>query len=371
MRRWPRHLRWLAAPLALAPLAFGAVAPAAHGPRASDSPPAAGVLAVGGSVMLAAAAQLRRRTRATVDAGAGRSNAQIIDRLWADRAGQSLPPAVVVQLGERSPLTAGQLARLRVALRGVPYVVLVSVREGNRGWQGQVNRALRATVRSWPAASIADWYAASADAGLLTHGLDPDPAGTAVYASVVMRALQTAIAATQTTIVSDSVAAGVQESPQAALALTLGLRVRLELAVCRRLVARSCPYQGVAPPTALATVTALGSSLGQVLVVDVGYNDVSAGYGAGIDRLMRAATAQGAQEVIWVTLRQAGVYASTYAQTDAAITGAARRWPALRVADWNQYSRGEPWFADGLHLNAAGALALAEFLRGYITGGAR
>jgi lysophospholipase L1-like esterase len=43
----------------------------------------------------------------------------------------------------------------------------------------------------------------------------------------------------------------------------------------------------------------------------------------------------------------------------------AKRWPSVRVVDWNAHSRGRPWFReDGLHLNAAGAVALARLLRG-------
>jgi hypothetical protein len=169
------------------------------------------------------------------------------------------------------------------------------------------------------------------------------------------------------TIVGDSVAASIEEVPHALAALRAGLDVRLELRVCRRLIVRSCTYQGVTPPPALATVQALGRSLGSVLVVDVGYNDDATGYASGIAEIMRAARAQGAREVIWVTLRQAGGYSSTYRATDAIIARAERRFSGLRVADWNAYSAGKPWFADAVHPNAAGAVALVRFLRSYIS----
>ncbi len=169
---------------------------------------------------------------------------------------------------------------------------------------------------------------------------------------------------TVVTVVSDSVAASISYVPAAQADLEHGLAVRLDLRVCRRLVEPSCPYQGSAPPTALNAVRSYGFRLGHVLVVDVGYNDSSSGYARGIDRIMRAALSQRARSVVWVTLREAGAYASDYRSINTEIKSAARRWPELIVADWNAFSTGKPWFGtDGLHLNPSGATALARFLR--------
>ena len=101
-----------------------------------------------------------------------------------------------------------------------------------------------------------------------------------------------------------------------------------------------------------------------MLVVDVGYNESEHGYGAGIDRVMRAALAQGVNGVVWVTLRE---QRDVYKRTNVAIRRAARRWPQMQVADWHDYSAGEPWFReDGLHMGITGANAFAAFLRPYI-----
>jgi hypothetical protein len=133
------------------------------------------------------------------------------------------------------------------------------------------------------------------------------------------------------------------------------------------LIEPSCPYEGSAPSTALDAVESYGSRLGQVLVVDVGYNDSSSGYAQGIDRIMRAAVKQGARGVVWVTLRESGSYASDYRSINAEIKTAMRRWPELIVADWNAYSAGKSWFStDGLHLSASGAIGLASFLRPFV-----
>ena len=166
------------------------------------------------------------------------------------------------------------------------------------------------------------------------------------------------------TFVGDSVPASISYIPAAQAQLRRGLKVRLDLRVCRRLVQPSCTYQGETPPSALAAVQGYGRSLGQVLIVNVGYNESADGYRQGIDRIMRAALAQGAAGVVWVTLRETR---SIYRATNVVIKAAAKRWPQLLVADWNAFSSGKPWFGDdGLHLTSTGATALATFLRPYV-----
>jgi hypothetical protein len=196
--------------------------------------------------------------------------------------------------------------------------------------------------------------------------------GLALAVVVVVTAVAGLAAATaapargelRATFVGDSVAASISYVPQARAELERGLEVRLDLRVCRRLVQPSCAYQGSTPSTALQAVQGYGRSLGKVLVVKVGYNESAAGYGAGIDRVMRAALADGAVGVVWVTLRETR---STYRWTNIAIRTAAKRWPQLVVADWNAYSRGRPWFSgDGLHLTPTGATALADFVRSFV-----
>lgn len=166
------------------------------------------------------------------------------------------------------------------------------------------------------------------------------------------------------TFVGDSVPDSITYVPAARRRLTKGFVFTLDLRVCRRLVARSCSFQGSTPSTALDAIRAFGTGLGDVLVVDVGYNEGPVGYGTGIDRVMRAAHAQGAVGVVWVTLRETR---NLYRETNAVIRKATKRWPQLRVADWNAFSSGRSWFAgDHLHLTPTGATALAGFLRPYI-----
>jgi hypothetical protein len=173
----------------------------------------------------------------------------------------------------------------------------------------------------------------------------------------------------QATFVGDSVSASIVYVPSAETRLEKGIDVTLDLKVCRRLVQPSCSFRGSAPTTALQAVQGYGRRLGDVLVVNVGYNEGAAGYGAGVDRVLRSALRQGARGVVWVTLRET---IPSYHATNVAIERGAKRWPQLHVADWNAYSRGKPWFiGDGLHLTPAGAQALAGFVRAHALAAAR
>jgi hypothetical protein len=167
------------------------------------------------------------------------------------------------------------------------------------------------------------------------------------------------------TVLGDSIAESLEYVPSARGHLGRGVDLRVEATVCRRLVFESCAFRGRAPETALEVVSARGRALGQVVVVDVGYNEWTAVYDVG--RMMRALTAAGVRTVVWVTLRET---TSNYAATNAAIRRASRRWRSMVVADWDAYSRGKSWFVeDGLHLTPAGALALARLLRPLVVAG--
>jgi hypothetical protein len=193
-------------------------------------------------------------------------------------------------------------------------------------------------------------------------------AGVAVLAIAVQASAQPA-AKTRVTVIGDSVTASFNYVAAARRYLGKGLDLHSDAVVCRRLVAASCPFQGSTPSTALDVVTSEGHRLGPVVVINVGYNDWVAVYD--VDRVMRALKAAGVQTVIWMTLREVGSYASIYTQTNARIRSADKRWrDSMIVADWNEYSRGKPWFrADGLHLSATGAMRLARFLRPLVLSG--
>ena len=171
------------------------------------------------------------------------------------------------------------------------------------------------------------------------------------------------------TFVGDSISASLDYVPSARRVLTRSFDTSFDLAVCRRLVTEGCAFQGRVPTTALEAVRARGRTLGDVLVVHVGYNEGSTEYRQGMRRIIRTAHAQGASGVVWVTLRAAN---PVYRPTNAAIRREARRWRGVEIADWEALSRGKPWFReDGLHLNVAGANALARLVRQHVARVAR
>ncbi len=137
--------------------------------------------------MLAAQGALEHRLDATVDAAVGRQPTAIIDRLETYRAAGTLPPRVVVQLGDNGPVWSSDLTRLRKVLSGVRRVVLVNIREPT-SWEGEVNDALAGVARTWRQATVADWHSASSDPSLLYDGAHPRPDGQAIYARLVAAA---------------------------------------------------------------------------------------------------------------------------------------------------------------------------------------
>lgn len=168
------------------------------------------------------------------------------------------------------------------------------------------------------------------------------------------------------TVIGDSITASFDYVPGAKRYLGKGLDLRSDAVVCRRLVAASCAFKGSTPATALQVIGVHGRSLGSVVVVNVGYNDWAAVYD--VDRVMRALAGAGVRTAIWVTLRET---TTNYAQNNARIRSAARRWrKSLVVADWNAHSHGKQWFReDGLHLTSPGAMGLARLLRPLVVAG--
>jgi hypothetical protein len=97
--------------------------------------------------------------------------------------------------------------------------------------------------------------------------------------------------------------------------------VRFEALSCRRLAAPSCANPP--PPNALQTILSDGRSLGEVVVMDIGYNDSASSYGSELDTAMRDMLAAGVHHVIWVTLRERY---NNYHSTNEVIEAARHRW---------------------------------------------
>ncbi|HLW96981.1 MAG TPA: hypothetical protein VKS25_16530, partial [Solirubrobacteraceae bacterium] len=162
-----------------------------HHPVARPPIPRGGpILAVGDSVMLGASTELESALgpELRIDAVVSRQPEATIARLYAYRAEGSLPRRVIVHIGDNGPVYYADAQRLKQALAGVPLVVIVNVRVDTT-WQSEVNSELLQTVAGWHQATIADWYDASADPGMVVDGTHTSPAGARVFAAVISRAI--------------------------------------------------------------------------------------------------------------------------------------------------------------------------------------
>jgi len=187
-------------------------------------------------------------------------------------------------------------------------------------------------------------------------------AALALAAAALLAGSAVATAAVQrVTVIGDSIATAIEYDATARAILGQGVDLRLELAPCRRIAPDSCPYAGTRPPTLLDVVGRLGPALGPTVVVAVGYNDFEQAYADDIELALAALRKAGVTRVLWLTLR---AERHSYLHMNELIRAAAARHPELTVVDWNIYSRSHPdWFqADGLHLTAAGAQAMATLV---------
>lgn len=166
---------------------------------------------------------------------------------------------------------------------------------------------------------------------------------------------------TRVTVFGDSAATSMAYDPEARRILGRGIDLRLEVAACRRVGDLSCPYDGERPPNVIDRATTLGSELGRVVVVIVGYNDYEARYAQHIEDALATFRRAGVERVLWATLR---AERQSYLTMNEAILTAARRSPAMTVLDWNELSRGRPdWIQeDGIHLTDLGAQAMARMI---------
>ena len=144
-------------------------------------------------------------------------------------------------------------------------------------------------------------------------------------------------AAPRVTIVADSVGGAPFWQRKAGDELARGIDLRIDIRACRRLVTEGCVYDGERPPSALEAIRALGPAVGPLVVVDVGYNDSPAGYGAALDRVMRVLPDTGVERVVWVTLRERR---PSWAEINDVIRAGARRWPQISVGEWDRESVG-------------------------------
>jgi hypothetical protein len=169
-------------------------------------------------------------------------------------------------------------------------------------------------------------------------------------------------AAPRVTIVSDSVLTAVTWGNAAAqAALDQNLDVQVDAGVCRRLNVQSCQFNGTYVPTTLDVINGWRTSLGPVVVIVDGYNDLPASFAPAVELTLDTLRNDGVQHVLWVNLHEVR---PEYTQKNAVLAAAALHHPELRVLDWNAYSSPHPdWYqTDYIHLVPAGGVAIASFI---------
>lgn len=162
----------------------------------------------------------------------------------------------------------------------------------------------------------------------------------------------------QATVIGDSVLTGVLWNEGPLALLEQGIRLKLDIGVCRRLTGVSCPFEGKNVETLVALVHRLGPQLGKVVLVEVGYNDDHDTFAQSVEESLAALRQAGVQKVLWANLRG---FAQQWLDMNAVLDAAARRHPELTIVDWNGYSLNKwSWFqSDGIHLVDEGSTAMA------------
>jgi len=115
----------------------------------------------------------------------------------------------------------------------------------------------------------------------------------------------------------------------------------------------------------LPTLEADRPGMGDVVVLDLGYNDASEPT-AWRDRLDRAAAIlDGVPKVIWLDQRE---FADGRAQMNDELRAVAQLHPNIEVVDWNAVVGANPDFVynDGIHLTPPGRQAMADLVRSRI-----
>jgi hypothetical protein len=119
--------------------------------------------------------------------------------------------------------------------------------------------------------------------------------------------------------------------------------------------------EGLSTLGAASVVSASRASIGEVVVVALGNNDMGnpTTFAQRVDGVMQAIGP--VKRVIWVNLRN---FASWTPAMNQQLTLATGRWPNLVIADWSARATPDPSlvYGDGLHLTPAGQAAMAELI---------
>jgi peptidoglycan/LPS O-acetylase OafA/YrhL len=155
-------------------------------------PPPIKTIAIGDSVMLGAAPQLKQALGddSYVDAHVGRQFKEAASLVDSYAQSGKLGQNVVVHLGNNGTVNADTVDSVLDRLGNVPRVVLLNVRV-DRDWQDEVNATLAARAPVHKNVVLLDWFTASANHPeyFYDDGTHLRPAGAAAYAAFIQSAL--------------------------------------------------------------------------------------------------------------------------------------------------------------------------------------
>jgi hypothetical protein len=171
-----------------------------------------------------------------------------------------------------------------------------------------------------------------------------------------------AVPHSRVTLITDSVAGAIALDTGATATLSQGIDLFLEPGQAR-ILGGEYPPGAIAPPSVADLSATLGQSLGPLVIVAVGYNDISTDYAANMEAALAAMRDSAVRRVLWVTLHVSPNHTS-YRIINDAIRAAAKQHAELTVVDWNAYSARHPdWFQpDGVHLVGVGPRELAGLI---------
>jgi hypothetical protein len=155
--------------------------------------PIAHITAVGDSVMLGAALELRKLfSDVDIDARVGRQPAAALDILRERYVAGRLGPVVIVHIGNNGDFTERQIAEMMQLLADVRQILIVNLRVP-RDWENPNNARLTQIAQRYPNVKLVDWYHASLEHPELLYddGVHLRPAGAKVYAALIAAALTT------------------------------------------------------------------------------------------------------------------------------------------------------------------------------------
>jgi putative Ig domain-containing protein len=168
------------------------------------------------------------------------------------------------------------------------------------------------------------------------------------------------------TILGDSVLTAVEWNEAPLATLQHGFDAYMDIAVCRRIAAPSCPYEGGRVPTLMDVINAMGVRLGPTVLVEVGYNDELSTFSQDVDGAVQAMLHAGVQHILWANFPATNDH---WVDMDRALELVASHYGQMTIIDWNGFSRGQAsWFQnDNIHLLYPGALAMAGFFNKAVT----